>query len=74
MDAAELAGVQTSDWAILAIVEARRRMDQPGWVPAIAGNISVRLDADRFVITRNCGYKGASMSAMSCKWALAARR
>ena len=58
MDAAEPAGVQTPDWAVAAIVEAGQRMDRRGWVPATAGNISVRLNADRFAITRSGGHKG----------------
>jgi methylthioribulose-1-phosphate dehydratase len=33
-------------------------MDARGWVPATAGNISVRLDADRIAITRSGGHKG----------------
>jgi methylthioribulose-1-phosphate dehydratase len=48
----------TPDWAVAAIVAAGRRMDARGWVPATAGNISVRLDADRIAITRSGGHKG----------------
>jgi methylthioribulose-1-phosphate dehydratase len=33
-------------------------MDHRGWVPATAGNISVRLDAARVAITRSGGHKG----------------
>ncbi len=33
-------------------------MDAKGWVPATAGNISVRLDADTIAITRSGGHKG----------------
>lgn len=33
-------------------------MDQRGWVPATAGNISVRLDTARIAITRSGGHKG----------------
>lgn len=33
-------------------------MDQRGWVPATAGNISVRLDAATLAITRSGGHKG----------------
>ena len=58
MDAAGSACVRTPDWAIAAIVEAGRRMDARGWVPATAGNISVRLDDARFAITRSGGHKG----------------
>ena len=40
------------------IVAAGRRMDQRGWVPATAGNISRRLDDGRIAITRSGGHKG----------------
>ncbi len=46
------------------IIRAGRRMDQRGWVPATAGNISVRFhEADRpepgrIAITRSGGHKG----------------
>jgi methylthioribulose-1-phosphate dehydratase len=46
------------------IIRAGRRMDQLGWVPATAGNISVRFhDYDsvrqgRIAITRSGGHKG----------------
>ena len=33
-------------------------MDSRGWVPATAGNISVRLDDSRIAITRSGGHKG----------------
>ncbi len=33
-------------------------MDNRGWVPATAGNMSVRLDAERIAITRSGGHKG----------------
>ena len=33
-------------------------MDVRGWVPATAGNISLRLDPDRIAITRSGGHKG----------------
>jgi methylthioribulose-1-phosphate dehydratase len=33
-------------------------MDQRGWVPATAGNISVRIDDSRIAITRSGGHKG----------------
>lgn len=33
-------------------------MDHRGWVPAGAGNISVRLDETRLAITRSGGHKG----------------
>jgi methylthioribulose-1-phosphate dehydratase len=48
----------TPDWAVAAIIAAGRRMDARGWVPATAGNISVRLDGDRVAITRSGGHKG----------------
>jgi methylthioribulose-1-phosphate dehydratase len=48
----------TPAWAINAIVQAGRRMDSCGWVPATAGNISVRLDARVIAITRSGGHKG----------------
>lgn len=50
--------VATPAWAIEAIVRAGQRMDRRGWVPATAGNISVRLDASRLAITRSGGHKG----------------
>lgn len=40
------------------IVRAGRRMDQRGWVPATAGNISRRLADGRIAITRSGGHKG----------------
>jgi methylthioribulose-1-phosphate dehydratase len=49
---------QTPAWAIETIVRAGQRMDQRGWVPATAGNISVRLDGDSIAITRSGGHKG----------------
>ena len=48
----------TPAWAIEAIIQAGRRMDSRNWVPATAGNISVRLDATRLAITRSGGHKG----------------
>jgi methylthioribulose-1-phosphate dehydratase len=48
----------TPDWAVAAIISAGRRMDARGWVPATAGNISVRLDPERIAITRSGGHKG----------------
>ncbi len=44
--------------AVDAIIGAGRRMDRHGWVPATAGNISVRLDAERIAITRSGCHKG----------------
>jgi methylthioribulose-1-phosphate dehydratase len=40
-----------------AIVAAGRRMDKHGWVPATAGNISVRLDENSIAITRSGEHK-----------------
>jgi len=40
------------------IIHAGQRMDQLGWVPATAGNISVRLPDGRIAITRSGGHKG----------------
>src|SRR5271165_6838923 len=48
----------TPGWAVAAIIAAGRRMDSHGWVPATAGNISVRLAPDRIAITRSGGHKG----------------
>ena len=45
-------------WAIDAIVRAGRRMDARGWVPATAGNISVRLGDVALAVTRSGGHKG----------------
>jgi methylthioribulose-1-phosphate dehydratase len=45
-------------WAIDAIVRAGERMDSRGWVPATAGNISVRLPDGRIAITRSGPHKG----------------
>lgn len=45
-------------WAVDAIVQAGRRMDARGWVPATAGNISVRLPNHRIAITRSGPHKG----------------
>ena len=48
----------TPAWAIEAIVRAGQRLDQRGWVPATAGNISVRLDTERVAITASGFHKG----------------
>jgi len=40
------------------IIRAGRRMDARGWVPATAGNISVRIEGSRIAITRSGGHKG----------------
>ena len=44
--------------AAAAIIAAGRRMDALGFVPATAGNISVRLDEDSIAITASGGHKG----------------
>jgi methylthioribulose-1-phosphate dehydratase len=44
--------------AVEAIRAAGRRMDARGWVPATAGNISVRLTDGRIAITRSGCHKG----------------
>ncbi|MFC0407848.1 methylthioribulose 1-phosphate dehydratase [Roseomonas elaeocarpi] len=49
MDETEAAGI---------IIRAGQRMDRLGWVPATAGNISVRLPDGRIAITRSGGHKG----------------
>lgn len=41
-----------------AIIQAGRRLDARGWVPATAGNISVRLDSRHIAITRSGVHKG----------------
>jgi len=45
-------------WATESIIGAGRRMDARGWVPATAGNISVRFGEGRIAITRSGGHKG----------------
>lgn len=45
-------------WAVQAIIQAGQRMDARGWVPATAGNISVRLGDGRIAITRSGVHKG----------------
>ncbi|MDO9711649.1 methylthioribulose 1-phosphate dehydratase [Paracraurococcus lichenis] len=44
--------------ATAAIIQAGRRMDRFGWVPATAGNISLRLPDGSVAITRSGGHKG----------------
>ncbi|MCX8134982.1 MAG: methylthioribulose 1-phosphate dehydratase [Roseococcus sp.] len=44
--------------AVEAIRAAGRRMDARGWVPATAGNISLRLADGRIAITRSGVHKG----------------
>ncbi|WP_431282135.1 methylthioribulose 1-phosphate dehydratase [Humitalea sp. 24SJ18S-53] len=41
-----------------AICAAGRRLDARGWVPATAGNFSMRLGADRIAVTRSGFHKG----------------
>ncbi|MBP0496205.1 methylthioribulose 1-phosphate dehydratase [Roseomonas indoligenes] len=48
--------------AIEAIVSAGRRMAERNWVPATAGNISVRLPGGRVAITRS-GFHKAQLDA-----------
>jgi methylthioribulose-1-phosphate dehydratase len=54
------AGTLDDAWNAAAdeIVSAGRRMDGRGWVPATAGNISVRLADGRIAITRSGTHKG----------------
>ena len=49
---------ETPAWAAQAVVEAGRRLDSQRFVPATAGNISVRLDERRLAITRSGCHKG----------------
>lgn len=44
--------------ATAAIIVAGQRLDRLGWVPATAGNISVRLSDGVLAITRSGGHKG----------------
>jgi methylthioribulose-1-phosphate dehydratase len=53
----------TFEQAAAAIIAAGRRMDRMGWVPATAGNLSVRLGPDRIAITRSGRHKGALTAA-----------
>jgi methylthioribulose-1-phosphate dehydratase len=48
----------TFDDAASAIATAGARMDAMGWVPATAGNISVRVSPERIAITRSGRHKG----------------
>ncbi len=48
----------TFDDAANAIAAAGRRMDAMGWVPATAGNISIRQPSGRIAITRSGCHKG----------------
>ena len=51
---------QDNAWgaAVTQIIQAGKRMDQRGWVPATAGNLSVRLADGRIAVTRSGGHKG----------------
>ncbi|GBQ29644.1 methylthioribulose-1-phosphate dehydratase [Acetobacter estunensis NRIC 0472] len=53
-------GPQDAAWneAVAQIIRAGQRMDQRGWVPATAGNLSVRLADGRLAVTRSGGHKG----------------
>ncbi|WP_130730638.1 methylthioribulose 1-phosphate dehydratase [Komagataeibacter xylinus] len=44
--------------AVERIIAAGQRMDRFGWVPATAGNISIRLPDGNLAITRSGGHKG----------------
>jgi len=44
--------------AVDAIIEAGRHMNRLGWVPATAGNLSLRLPDGRVAITRSGVHKG----------------
>ncbi|GBQ88213.1 methylthioribulose 1-phosphate dehydratase [Asaia krungthepensis] len=44
--------------AVQDVIQAGERMDQRGWVPATAGNLSRRLEDGRIAITRSGGHKG----------------
>lgn len=49
---------QPPDWAAEAVIRAGTRMDAQGWVPATAGNISVRVAPGRIAITASGAHKG----------------
>jgi len=53
-----MAGGEIPPAIATAIIEAGRRMDARGWVPATAGNFSVRLGPGRIAITRSGFHKG----------------
>ncbi len=46
------------DRAVAEIIAAGARLDRFNWVPATAGNLSVRLADGRVAITRSGGHKG----------------
>lgn len=45
-------------WAAEALIRAGARCDRHGWVPATAGNFSVRLDRAHCAITQSGRHKG----------------
>jgi methylthioribulose-1-phosphate dehydratase len=49
--------------AAASLVEAGQRMDQRGWVPGSAGNLSARLDEESCAITRSGVHKGRLQNA-----------
>lgn len=55
---ADLPAAQVPLWAAQDLIEAGRRMDARGWVPATAGNLSVRLPDGPIAITRSGCHKG----------------
>lgn len=56
----EVSGASDTAWdhAVEQIIHAGRRMDRRGWVPATAGNLSIRLADGRIAVTRSGGHKG----------------
>ncbi|WP_426954717.1 methylthioribulose 1-phosphate dehydratase [Muricoccus radiodurans] len=57
MSAAPIPAAPIPGAAVEAILRAGRLMAAQGWVPATAGNISVRLPGDRVAITRSGLHK-----------------
>ncbi|MBR0648189.1 methylthioribulose 1-phosphate dehydratase [Roseomonas terrae] len=53
----------TFDDAALTIAASGRHMDAKGWVPATAGNISIRLGPEDIAITRSGRHKGQMVPA-----------
>ncbi|MBV9654571.1 MAG: methylthioribulose 1-phosphate dehydratase [Acetobacteraceae bacterium] len=51
-------GTPVPPQAVQSIIAAGRRMDDRGWVPATAGNISLRLPGGDIAITSSGGHKG----------------
>ncbi|MGY4800899.1 methylthioribulose 1-phosphate dehydratase [Teichococcus aerofrigidensis] len=47
-----------SESVVQDILRAGRRMDSRNWVPATAGNLSVRLEGERVAVTRSGFHKG----------------